>query len=122
MPGRGDNNKHGSAGRGSSNQSNQPFVSDDEVQPKSNHGKVKTGTKPSVPSPRTANQDDNRNQSLKEKHSGNGKLRQGKMPEKNMYDSVADETPNPEQVRKEKEDPKDGNIGKNNAGGFEHQQ
>ncbi len=42
MPGRGDNNKSGSAGRGASNQSNQPFVADSEKEPKSNHGK-KTG-------------------------------------------------------------------------------
>lgn len=65
MPGRGDNNKHGSAGRGSSNQSNQPFAGDGESQPKSNHGKEMTGGKKSGSSPRTADQDSNRNQSLK---------------------------------------------------------
>ena len=37
MPGRGFNNKHGSAGRGASNQSNQPFVSTGEREPASNH-------------------------------------------------------------------------------------
>lgn len=39
MPGRGDNNKHGSSGRGASNQSNQPFVTGAENQTKSNHNK-----------------------------------------------------------------------------------
>jgi hypothetical protein len=40
MPGRGDNNKHGSAGRGASNQSNQPFATDNERQPASNHNRA----------------------------------------------------------------------------------
>jgi hypothetical protein len=31
MSGRGDNNKHGSSGRGSSNQSNQPFVAGEQT-------------------------------------------------------------------------------------------
>jgi hypothetical protein len=39
MPGRGDNNKHGSAGRGASNQSNQPFVTSDREHPASNHSR-----------------------------------------------------------------------------------
>jgi hypothetical protein len=65
MPGRGDNNKQGSAGRGASNQSNQPFAGDGEDQPKSNHGK-KTGGKKSTPSPRTVDKDASRNESLKE--------------------------------------------------------
>jgi hypothetical protein len=64
MPGRGDNNKKGSAGRGGSNQSDQPFVNDDNHQ-KSNHNKKATGGKPSEPSPRTADPDANRNQHLK---------------------------------------------------------
>jgi hypothetical protein len=37
MAGRGFNNKHGSAGRGASNQSNQPFVTSGGDQPASNH-------------------------------------------------------------------------------------
>lgn len=65
MPGRGDNNKHGSAGRGNSNQSNQPFAGDDQQQPKSNHAKERTGSKASKPSPKSADADSNRNQSLK---------------------------------------------------------
>jgi len=65
MSGRGDNNKHGSAGRGASNQSNQPFAGDGQAQQKSNHGRHETGTRPSEPSPPTADQDANRNQSLK---------------------------------------------------------
>jgi hypothetical protein len=40
--GRGDNNKHDSSGRGSSNQSNQPFVADDAKQRKSNRAKKQT--------------------------------------------------------------------------------
>jgi len=39
MPGRGDNNKHGSAGRGASNQSNQPFVTSDREHPASNRNR-----------------------------------------------------------------------------------
>lgn len=66
MPGRGDNNKHGSAGRGSSNQSNQPFAGDGEKQAKSNHDKKHTGGKASQPSPKTGDKDANRNQSLKD--------------------------------------------------------
>lgn len=63
MSGRGDNNKHGTSGRGSSNQSNQPFVADGENQPKSNHGK-QTGGKPSEPQEKTQAQSANRNRSL----------------------------------------------------------
>ena len=47
MSGRGDNNKHGSAGRGTSNQSNQPFIADGEKQPRSNHNKSNREGKPS---------------------------------------------------------------------------
>jgi len=39
MAGRGDNNKHGSAGRGARNQSNQRFVSDGKKEPASDHDK-----------------------------------------------------------------------------------
>lgn len=45
MPGRGDNNKQGSAGRGSSNQSNQAFVADNKSKPKSDHNKNVAGAK-----------------------------------------------------------------------------
>ncbi|HEY6978681.1 MAG TPA: hypothetical protein VH396_20430 [Chitinophagaceae bacterium] len=61
MSGRGDNNKHGSSGRGSSNQSNQPFVADDAKQKKSNHAKKQTGTKPSRRQEKTQDQSSNRN-------------------------------------------------------------
>lgn len=43
MPGRGDNNKHGSAGRGASNQSNLPFVTSDREAPASNHSRSDNG-------------------------------------------------------------------------------
>lgn len=45
MSGRGDNNKHGSAGRGSSNQSHQGIQSGKKIS-KSNHGE-QTGAKAS---------------------------------------------------------------------------
>jgi hypothetical protein len=59
MPGRGDNNKSGSAGRGSSNQSNQPFIADGEKQPRSNHGKQQTGGEPSIKQSKTTDGDRN---------------------------------------------------------------
>lgn len=61
MPGRGDNNKKGSSGRGSSNQSNQAFGST-EQRGKSNHGE-KTGGHPSEPQPKKQDQTSNRNRS-----------------------------------------------------------
>jgi len=60
MSGRGDNNKKGSSGRGSSNQSNQGF---DGKQPKSSHGK-QTGGSPSTPQAKDEEQDSNRNVSV----------------------------------------------------------
>lgn len=39
MSGRGDNNQHGSAGRGARNQSNQPFIADGSPEPASDHSK-----------------------------------------------------------------------------------
>ncbi len=63
MPGRGDNNKSGSAGRGASNQSNQPFAADNVKQSKSNHGK-KTGGQASEKMNKTKSQTANRNRSL----------------------------------------------------------
>ena len=64
MPGRGDNNKAGSAGRGASNQSNQPFAAAAGKEPKSNHGK-KTGGSASEKMSKTKVQSANRNQSTK---------------------------------------------------------
>ena len=63
MSGRGDNNKKGSSGRGASNQSNQPFVADDQKEPKSNHGK-QTGGEPSQPQEKSMSQSANRNINL----------------------------------------------------------
>jgi hypothetical protein len=62
MPGRGDNNKSGSAGRGGSNQSNQPFGSA-EQKGKSNHKKNASGGKPSEQQERSQDQSANRNTS-----------------------------------------------------------
>ena len=64
MSGRGDNNKHGTSGQGSSNQSNQPFVADNEKQKKSNHAKNQTGGSPSDPQEKTQDQSSNRNISI----------------------------------------------------------
>lgn len=61
MAGRGDNNKAGSAGRGASNQSNQPF-GEAAQRGKSNHGK-KTGGQPSQPQPKKEAQSANRDHS-----------------------------------------------------------
>ena len=61
MSGRGDNNKKGSSGRGSSNQSNQAFGSADQ-KGKSNHGE-QTGGRPSEKQPKKADQSAYRNQS-----------------------------------------------------------
>lgn len=66
MPGRGDNNKNGSAGRGGSNQSNQPFSASGDEHSKSNHSKKHTGGNASKPSPKTADQDASRNEHLKD--------------------------------------------------------
>jgi hypothetical protein len=60
MSGRGDNNKHGSAGRGASNQSNQPFISDGEKQPRSNHNKTKAKGKSSLEQERLMDENSHR--------------------------------------------------------------
>ena len=70
MSGRGDNNKHGTSGRGASNQSNQPFIADDEKQPKSNHNKNKTGGEPSEPQEKNADQSANRDHSVDAENKG----------------------------------------------------
>jgi hypothetical protein len=64
MSGRGDNNKHGTSGQGSSNQSNQPFVADGEKQEKSNHAREQTGGKPSKGQEKTRDQAADRNASI----------------------------------------------------------
>lgn len=66
MPGRGDNNKKGSSGRGASNQSNQPFAGQENVK-KSNHGRQQTGGQRSQPQTRQQDQDSNRNTSTEGK-------------------------------------------------------
>jgi hypothetical protein len=62
MSGRGDNNKHGSSGRGASNQSGQGLAQGDRQ--KTNHGK-QTGGQPSQPESPTEDQDSHRNKSTK---------------------------------------------------------
>lgn len=61
MAGRGDNNKRHTSGRGSSNQSNQPFVNTTGSESASNHSKRHTGGTPSVPQDRTRTTDADRN-------------------------------------------------------------
>jgi hypothetical protein len=55
----------------------------------------------------------------KDKNAGSGAFNQGAEQDEHLNEGVADGTPNPEQVSREKENPKSGNIGKNNAGGYE---
>jgi hypothetical protein len=64
MSGRGDNNKHGTSGQGSSNQSNEPFIADNEKQKKSNHTKNQTGRSHSEQQEKTRDQSSNRNVSV----------------------------------------------------------
>jgi hypothetical protein len=59
MSGRGDNNKHGSSGRGMTNQSNQPF-GEDAAKQKSNHGR-QTGGDRSEPQKKQADKSAHRN-------------------------------------------------------------
>jgi hypothetical protein len=56
----------------------------------------------------------------KDKNAGSGAFNQGSVQDPRLNDGVADGTPRPDEVSKEKENPKSGNIGKNNAGGYEH--
>jgi hypothetical protein len=60
MSGRGDNNKHGSSGRGMTNQSNQPLGENDSKE-KSNHGTQKTGGSASEPQKKQTDQSAHRN-------------------------------------------------------------
>ncbi len=62
MSGRGDNNKAGSSGQGTSNQSNQGF-GEAAQKGKSYHGD-QTGGQRSQPQPKKQDQDTQRNQSL----------------------------------------------------------
>ena len=59
MSGRGDNNKHGSSGRGMTNQSNQPF-GESAPKEKVNHGK-QTGGRRSEPQKKQSDQSAGRN-------------------------------------------------------------
>jgi len=61
---RGDKNKRGTSGRGSSNQSNQGFIRGGK-HPKSDHNKKQTGGWPSEPQERRTTSDADRNRSIK---------------------------------------------------------
>ena len=86
MPGRGDNNKRGSAGRGSSNQSNQPFAGQ-EKQPHSDHSKKHKGGEPSISQKKILETDADRN-------TGNAteKLKSLRTDERN-FNLLVDEVP-----------------------------
>src|SRR5687768_12388681 len=60
MSGRGDKNKRGSAGRGASNQSNQPFVASGEKQPRSNHNMTNASGEASVEQDKVKDADSHR--------------------------------------------------------------
>lgn len=64
MSGRGENNKRGSAGRGTSNKSNQPFKSDGKKQPESNHKKQHTRGEASVQQEKISDTDMDRNSGI----------------------------------------------------------
>jgi hypothetical protein len=66
MPGRNDDNKHGSAGRGNSNPSKQPLGNDSDEQSTSDQGMEEKGGKRSEPSPRKDDQDTSRSQPAKD--------------------------------------------------------
>jgi hypothetical protein len=66
MSGRGDNNKHGTSGRGAGNQSNQPFTGKEKKE-KSNHNRHQTGGERSAQQVKTQDQDANRNEGSKER-------------------------------------------------------
>ncbi len=68
MPGRGDNNKAGSAGRGAGNQSNQPFVTTEEQGKKSNHNKNSREGQPSTPQEKTKDSSVERDTRPKQQH------------------------------------------------------
>lgn len=67
MPGRSDDNKNGTSGRGASNQSNQP-IGQAADRGKSSHGE-QTGGKRSIPEKKTRSQSANRNSSTEGRRS-----------------------------------------------------
>ncbi|MBC7947426.1 MAG: hypothetical protein H7Y42_06075 [Chitinophagaceae bacterium] len=54
----------------------------------------------------------------KDKNAGSGGFNQGSEQDPDYDKGVADGPEHPETISKEKENPKAGNIGKNNAGGY----
>lgn len=88
MSGRGDNNKHGSAGRGASNQSNQPFVTDGENEPRSNANKSGSPAEPSTPDQASKPSDAQRATG----ETGSG-LRSGKTLEAKTLNLLVDDVP-----------------------------
>src|SRR5688572_5470111 len=87
MAGRGDKNKRGTSGQGSSNQSNQPFVNGSENESASNHSKKPTGGMPSIPQDKTRTTDADRNAGRTEE-----KVRPVKTDER-TFDLLVDSVP-----------------------------
>jgi hypothetical protein len=54
----------------------------------------------------------------KDMNAGSGAFNQGSEQDPDYNNGVADDPDKPRRVIKKKENPKDGNIGKNNAGGY----
>ena len=88
MSGRGDNNKHGSAGRGASNQSNQPFIADGDKQPRSNHKKTASTAEPSIEQNKTTDPDTYRGTG-----NGNANPRSVKTTQERTFNLLVDDVP-----------------------------
>ena len=87
MAGRGDNNKHGSAGRGSSNQSSQPFVNEAGPEQHANHNRNHTGGEPSVRKPKSIDVNADRNAAV-----ATGKVKTARVGER-QFNLVVDDVP-----------------------------
>lgn len=87
MPGRGNNNKHGSVGRGSNNTSSQPFIQDSLDEPRSNHARKQSGGEPSVKQSKKIDTSANRDIGI-----ATGKLKSERAGEKS-FDLLVDEVP-----------------------------
>jgi hypothetical protein len=88
MSGRGDNNKQGSAGRGASNQSNQPFIADGEKQPRSNHDMTGSTAEPSIEQDKATDADANRDTG-----SANAQPRSVKTTQSRTFNLLVDDVP-----------------------------
>lgn len=86
MSGRGDNNKQGSSGRGSSNQSNQGFVQSGENNAPSDRDKEQELAQPSIPQPKSIDPDANRN-------AGDARIHANQRTDERTFNLVLDGVP-----------------------------